>query len=146
VTGQVFVDTSAWIALVSRDDAYHEVAAGYYRDLRGPSLVTTNAVMYETYNWLAVHRQRRAVSVLRDRVEAAQAVGLLDVVVVNADIESAAFRIFEQFDDVVLTYTDCLSAAVARAAAVEAVFSFDDDFSVLGFATVPSYRRTRYRQ
>jgi len=44
---------------------------------------------------------------------------------------------------VVLTYTDCLSAAVARAAAVEAVFTFDDDFSVLGFATVPSYRRTR---
>ncbi|MBE0609169.1 MAG: PIN domain-containing protein [Dehalococcoidia bacterium] len=140
---QVFVDTSAWIALVSRDDAYHGAAAGYYRDLRGPSLVTTNAVMYETYNWLAVHRQRRAVSVLRDRIEAAQAVGLLDVVAVNADLESTAFRIFDQFDDVVLTYTDCLSAAVARAAAVEAVFTFDDDFSVLGFATVPSYRRTR---
>jgi predicted nucleic acid-binding protein len=99
--------------------------------------------MYETYNWLALHRQRRAVGVLRERCEAAQAVGLLDIAAVSAELETAAFGIFEQFDDVVLTYTDCLSAAAARAAAVEAVFTFDDDFRVLGFVTVPGYRRTR---
>lgn len=139
----VFVDTGAWIALVSSADAYHQAAVAYFRELRGRSLVTTNAVMYETYNWLAMHRQRRAVRVLRERCGAAQAVGLLDIVAVSAELETAAFRIFEQFDDVVLTYTDCLSAAAARAAAVEAVFTFDDDFRVLGFVTVPGYRRTR---
>lgn len=140
---RVFVDTGAWIALVSPGDTFHPAAVRYYRDLRGPSLVTTNAVLYETYNWLAMHRQRRAVGVLHERIEAARSVGLLDIVAVNADLEAAAFRIFEQFDDMILTYTDCLSAAAARAAAVEAVFTFDDDFIVLGFQTVPGYRRTR---
>jgi predicted nucleic acid-binding protein len=105
--------------------------------------VTTNAVLYETYNWLALHRQRRAAGVLHERIEAARSVGLLDVVVASAELETAAFLIFEQFDDVVLTYTDCLSAAAARAAAVDAVFTFDNDFRVLGFQTVPGDRRTR---
>lgn len=140
---RVFVDTGAWIALVSPGDAYHLAAVQYYRDLRGPSLVTTNAVLYETYNWLALHRQRRAAGVLHERIEAARSVGLLDVVVASAELETAAFLIFEQFDDVVLTYTDCLSAAAARAAAVDAVFTFDNDFRVLGFQTVPGDRRTR---
>lgn len=140
---RIFVDTGAWIALVSPGDTFHPAAARYYRDLRGPSLVTTHAVLYETYNWLAMHGQRRAVGVLHERIEAARSVGLLDIVAVSADLEAAAFLIFEQFDDVVLPYTDCLSAAAARAAGVEAMFTFDDDFRVVGFETVPGYRRTR---
>jgi predicted nucleic acid-binding protein len=49
-----FVDSSALVALVDRDDASHEAAAGAYRDLVGAGyrLFTTNYVVAETFDLL----------------------------------------------------------------------------------------------
>lgn len=128
---------------MSPGDEFHAVAADYYRGMRKPSLVTTNAVLYETYNWLALHRQRRAIFALRDRVEAAARLGLIDVIAIDTGLERAAFEVFEQFASAVLTMTDCLTAAAARRLGVQQIFGFDRDFEMLGFELVPGYRRTR---
>lgn len=46
----IFIDTWAWIAIFTRRDPGHEVAAGAYAILRADraELVTTSAVIYET--------------------------------------------------------------------------------------------------
>ena len=51
----VFVDSSAIVALVDRDDASHEAAAAAYRDLvaTGYRLFTTNYVIAETFDLLS---------------------------------------------------------------------------------------------
>jgi predicted nucleic acid-binding protein len=50
----IFIDSSAIVALVDRDDASHEAAVGAYRELirAGYKLFTTNYVVAETFDLL----------------------------------------------------------------------------------------------
>ena len=53
-TTAIFIDSSAIVALVDRDDASHEAAVGAYHDLvrAGYKLFTTNYVVAETFDLL----------------------------------------------------------------------------------------------
>jgi len=43
----------------------------------------------------------------------------------------------ERYRDLTLSFTDCVGAVTAREGNAEAVFGFDRDFAVLGFALEP---------
>ena len=60
---KVFVDTTAWLALVNKTDTLHLAAADLNRDLlsRGVRYVTTDAVLTEVANSLARPPLRQAV-------------------------------------------------------------------------------------
>lgn len=138
----VFIDTSGWIALLSRDDRMHEQALARYDDMvqTGSRLFTNNYVVDETATLL---RYRLGLSTALDfhqmlwnAVDARR----LRVVWVDEKSESEAWSLLDQYRDVRLSLTDAACAVTARKARINEVFGCDSDFEAMGFIVVPGSR------
>ena len=79
----------------------------------------------------------RAAISFRSVIEESAASGRLAIRYADAELDAKAWDVMERYSDRVLSFTDCVSAVIAREAAAAAVFGLDADFSVLGFALEP---------
>jgi uncharacterized protein len=138
----VFVDTSGWIAILSRDDRLHDKAVRRYRELvdDGVRLLTNNYVVDETATRLRYGLGLEAALGFREMLLAAISARRLRVVWVDEKIENRAWSVLEQYADVKLSLTDATCAAVARDARIAEVFGCDSDFEALGFVVLPGPR------
>jgi uncharacterized protein len=132
VPARLFVDSGAWIALVSARDQHHAEADAMFRAVatRRIRLLTTNLVLAETHR-LLLHRAgiRPAMSAL-DRFEASS---LLTIVFAGEVHHRAARAWLERLADQSISYTDAVSFAVMDATRCGGVMSFDHDFLLAGF-------------
>lgn len=135
----VFVDTSGWIAILSRDDQFHERVIDRYQELArdGTALLTNNYVVDETATRLRYGPGLAAALGFRQMLLAAVAARRLRIVWVDERSEGDAWRILEQYADVKLSLTDAASAVTARAARVTEILGCDSDFEALGFVVLP---------
>lgn len=120
-----FVDSSAIIALVDRDDANHTAAIEAYRDLlaAGYRLFTTNHVIVETYDLLSTGVgpavARRWLQDMR-----------LAIYHATEEDEQAARRLMSRRDGMPRSLTDAISRVVMQRLGVADAFAVDP--SVLG--------------
>jgi uncharacterized protein len=130
---RLFVDSGAWIALVSARDQHHAEADSMFRaaTTRKIRMVTTNLVLAEVHR-LLLHRAgvRPAASAL-DRFEASP---LLTIVFAGAEHHRAARAWMARLADQPMSYTDAVSFAVMDASRCSAAMSFDHDFMLAGFS------------
>ena len=119
-----FVDTSAIIALVDRDDQTHEVAVNAYHSLvdDGYRLFTTNHVIGETYDLLAATLGHEVAT------QWLQDVGLAVYVTDNQDEERARERILAAAARHPIRYSDAISLSVMERLGIEEAFAVDPDF------------------
>lgn len=138
----VFVDTSGWIALISRDDRLHESALNRYQELAGEGtrLLTNNYVVDETATRLRYGLGLGAALDFRRMLLAATSKKRLRVVWIDEKSEAEAWRILEKYADVKLSLTDATCAVVARAGQITEVFGCDSDFEALGLIVRPGNR------
>ncbi|MBX3070734.1 MAG: PIN domain-containing protein [Thermomicrobiales bacterium] len=119
-----FVDTSAIVALVDREDHTHGDAVNAYHSLvdDGYRLFTTNHVIRETYDLLA--------STLGHTVAAQwlSDVGLAVYVTDNQDETRARERILAAGPDRPLRYSDAISLSVMERLGIVEAFAVDPDF------------------
>jgi len=120
------------------DDEHHPSATRYFRSLGRTALATSNYVLQETVTWLVYHNHRRYVLPFRQRIEAAESVGMLIVTWITRELDEAAWQIYEQFRDQRFSFTDCSSIAICRESSIDTAFSFDRHFAIAGLTTVPS--------
>lgn len=140
MTGAVFVDTGAWIALLRRDDTKHaDAARGWKRLLRDRArLVTSSFVVSESATRLRYDAGLPAALAFRDRIEQAGDRGLLRVVWVDEEIAGAGWGVMERYADLALSLTDATSAAISTRLRIADVFTFDADFRPMGFSVYPA--------
>lgn len=140
MTGAVFVDTGAWIALLRRDDTKHaDAARGWKRLLRDRArLVTSSFVVSESATRLRYDAGLPAALAFRDRIEQAGDRGLLRVVWVDEEIAGAGWGVMERYADLALSLTDATSAAISTRLRIVDVFTFDADFRPMGFSVYPA--------
>ena len=133
-----FVDTGAWIALMVARDQYHRRATSFFRSIaRNTHLVTSNYVLAEAYTWLRYHHAIDAEIKLRDAVEAAEHVGLLDIEWVSRDVHEQALDTFRQYDDLALSICDCTSFSICASRNVDYAFGFDAEYLMMGIELQP---------
>jgi predicted nucleic acid-binding protein len=136
---QLFLDTSALVAVWHKRDGHHERAARFLDEcLRdGTVFVTTDYVFDEVVTFL----RRRGGHALAVRVgEALRASRQVRVLEVQAPVRDRAWEVFVRHEDQELSFTDCVSFAVMRALDLREVFSFDRDFAAMGFLLLPTPR------
>ena len=94
----IFVDSSAFIALEAQDDQYHAVARRYQMSLVSQPVrfVTTNFVLDETYTWLRRRASHAQAVAFGDNIR--QSARLI-VHRITADQEAAAWDIFVRYED-----------------------------------------------
>ncbi len=132
----VFVDTSAWIAIISPRDKYHLSAKAFYSDALGQKkrLLISNLVVAETYtNLRQMLGHRKAISFL-DLIERSSRI---QCVWSSQELEAQARDILRRYDDQDFSYTDAVSFALMQQRKLTEAFAFDHHFSVVGFVQLP---------
>jgi predicted nucleic acid-binding protein len=130
---RLFVDSSAWIALLSARDRHHAEADAMFRRAAAQRvrLLTTNLVLAEVHRLLLLRTGARSAARALDRFEASP---LTIVEFATAEHHRAARVWLERLRGRPVTYTDAVSFAVMEATRCAAAMSFDRDFARAGFA------------
>ena len=132
----MFVDSSAWYALVNARDKNH-LAAKRFLNV-GHRLLTTNFVIGETITLVLVRKGYQAAVDLGEQLwseEQARIVWLS-----RAD-QRAAWQLFKRYSDKDFNFTDCTSFVVMERLELTHAFAFDENFSQTGqFVCVPHRR------
>lgn len=126
----VFIDTSAFYALMDRSDHHHQSASKLWNLFldRGTYLKTSNYVIVET------------VALLQNRLgfEAADlwardVLGIVDKLWIDEKAHHLAVEIWSSLGRRKLSLVDCTSFVMMRHEKVEKVFAFDKHFTEQGF-------------
>ena len=132
---RVFVNTSALIALANPSDGMHATAKKCMRKLSDATLVTSDYVLDETYTLLRRGRNGLKMTIgFHDLIESSR---VIEIVSLDEGLREAAWRIFVDYDDKAMSFTDCTSFALMRQRDLTEAFSFDTDFQRAGFVVHP---------
>lgn len=131
----VFVDTSAWYALVDADDAHHAEAQ---RQLQQVSelrrdLVTTNHVVAETYTLLLVRLGGHSAQEFLVRLRSS---AIAERVFVPPPWEEAAEELLVLYRDHPFSYVDATSFVAMRRLGLQEALAFDRHFAAAGFTVL----------
>jgi hypothetical protein len=126
----LFVDTSAFIALIDKSDSFHPQAKGsHFR------LYSSNFILDEVITYLRMHVSHSTACQFRDEILASP---LYHIHHVTSEIEEEAYALFKKHDDKRLSFTDCTSFALMKRLGITSAFTFDDDFEQVGFTKFPA--------
>ena len=136
---KVFVDSGAWISCINKGDKHHKKALSYLKELRNNNipLFTSNYVKAETLTWLKYNTYHQKAIKAIELWEKAERKKQLKTYWVTEEISKEAEKIFKKYDDHTLSLTDCTSFAICRKHEIKKVFSFDEDFNILGYLLAP---------
>lgn len=134
----LFVDSSAFIAIVNAGDSWHGKALELLGkiekgDLEFKRIVTSDYVIDET-----ITRLRYSVG-HKEAVEWGRNILVSNVVErinVDEEIFNRAWELFEKYDDKMLSFTDCASFSIMEKMGIRKAFAFDEDFDKVGFETL----------
>ena len=131
---RLLVDSSAYFALLDRDDSYHSQALAIRDRLiaEGWRLFTTSFVLAETHA-LLVNRlsQQIATQFLQDLEHSTTT-----LVWVTPDDVQRATAIIYQYDDKDFSLTDATSFAIMERLRIPYAFTFDHHFAQYGLAVL----------
>lgn len=136
----VFVDTGAWIGVVTKTDKNHSAANALLADLlqRRSRLVTSEYVLVETYTFLLARLGYNATCSFHERLEQFRAKHFLSVVLITPDLFEATWSTFERFNrDHHWSFTDCSSKVVMEELGLTDAFAFDRHFEQMGLTRIP---------
>ena len=131
----IFVDTSAFIAMRVKDDVNHGKAHDFLTTIREKKLRlhTTNFVLDEVYTYFC-----RNHDIAIEMVQLIMNNPLIILHRVDVDDENNGVKILRNFVDKDFSYTDAASFAVMERLGIKTVCCFDNHFEQYGkFSVVP---------
>ena len=130
----IFVDTSAWYALLDKNDANHYAAVKFYDSLVHP-LVTSNYIADEV---ISLARIRLGYKVAVEIGQKLWDESIANLIHVMPEDEKKAWEIFVKYRDKTFSFTDCSSFALMERIGITEVFAFDEHFTQYGsFVVLP---------
>ena len=132
----IFVDTSAWVALADRDDNHHKSAASVYPSLLKTykKLITSNLIVAETYILILKELGHHAALIFLEKLKASPRILKIYS---NEQMETEAGEILAKYSDQDFSYTDAVSFVIMKRQEIKKVFCFDKHFVTAGFASIP---------
>jgi uncharacterized protein len=131
----IFVDTSAWYALLDRKDRNHSHAVRFAEESRD-LLLTSTYILDETVTLVRRHLGHAMAVRFGDRLWNEEIARLVRV---SPEEEVRAWTIFARHTDTGFSYTDCTSFALMERLQIDAAFAFDSHFAQYGrFPCLPA--------
>jgi predicted nucleic acid-binding protein len=131
---KIFIDTSAFYALLDRDDACHEEAKKAWTRILSIEnvLVTDNYILVETFALLQNRLGVRAVRAFQEDI-----VPIVNIEFVNLEIHRSGIAALLASSKRNLSLVDCISFEIMRSLGIKTVFGFDAHFKEGGFQALP---------
>lgn len=136
---RLFVDSSAWIDLMNRNERHHEAAVMFHKNLDPMALrITTWGIVSETFTWIRYHVGGREATRWLDLKESLERQGVLQVVFPDPQTELRVRNVINRFRDQSLSYVDASSIALIQSRPdIDAVFAFDHHMLLAGLPVFP---------
>jgi predicted nucleic acid-binding protein len=131
---RVFVDTSAFLAILSSDDKNHTQAGQVWTDMvtQETQLLCSNYVLVETF---ALTQRRLGVQAVRTLQE--DILPVVNVEWVDEECHQASVSALLTAGQKRLSLVDCVSFEVMRRLGINTAFAFDHHFGEQGFRVIP---------
>ena len=131
---RIFIDTSAFYALLDRDDENHTKAKKTWANMLDGenTLVTSNYVLVET---VALLQNRLGIEAVRGFQD--DLLPLVNIEYVAPEMHRSGVSALLAASRRNLSLVDCVSFEVMRTLGIKTVFAFDPHFKEQGFALVP---------
>jgi predicted nucleic acid-binding protein len=130
----IFVDTSAFLAVLNADDQFHPAAKEIWLRLltAGEAMVCNNYILVETYALLQHRFGMQAIRSFQSDV-----LPILLVRWVDEETHNRAVSAVLAAGERRLSLVDCCAFETMRALGIQRVFTFDQDFGDYGFEVLP---------
>ncbi len=130
---KVFFDTSAFLALLNKDDINHKTAKSIWDELVYSEniLITNNYVLVESFALIQKRLGMEAVRVFNEDVLPLINIEWIDKAVHESGISALLTALRKS-----LSLVDCVSFKVMRDLGVKKVFAFDPHFKEQGFEVI----------
>ena len=130
----VFVDTSAFYALLDADDEHHRKSAGTWREIMtsDQDAVTTNYVLVEAFALIQNRLGLEAVRGFQDDI-----IPVLHVELITPELHRLGIAALLAASRRGLSLVDCVSFEVMRELGMKSVFAFDTHYREYGFTVMP---------
>ncbi|HET7091267.1 MAG TPA: PIN domain-containing protein [Anaerolineae bacterium] len=130
----IFVDTSAFLAVLNADDQNHADARRVWENLvtREDVLVSSNYVLVETFAVVQNRLGMAAVKLFQDDILPVVTVEWVDETLHQAGIAALLTANRRQ-----LSLVDCISFEMMRRLGIKTAFTHDRDFAEQGFECIP---------
>jgi hypothetical protein len=125
----IFVDTVFWLALINRNDEWHDQAIEWSARMKEP-LVTTEAVLTEIADALSRADRRRLAVEAIGSIRGDRGVSCVST---TEKVFSAGFRLYATRLDKDWSLTDCISFVVMGARRLDRALTADVHFVQAGF-------------
>ncbi len=131
---RVFVDTSAFLAILNADDQNHDLAKQAWTDLvnRDAFLVCTNYVLVETFALVQHRLGMQAVRTFQEDV-----LPVVSIKWMNDAYHGAGVSAMLTAGRRRLSLVDCVSFETMRQLGIDTAFVFDSHFEEQGFKIIP---------
>jgi predicted nucleic acid-binding protein len=131
---RIFIDTSAFYALLDRDDENHRKAKNAWVDLlkNENTLITSNYVLVETF---ALLQHRLGVEAVRGFQN--DILPLVNIEFVISELHRSGVSALLSASRRNLSLVDCVSFEMMRTLEIKTAFAFDPHFKEQGFNMLP---------
>lgn len=129
----VFFDTSAFLAILNKDDANHKSAKKLWEELLYSEiiLITNNYVLVESFALIQRRLGMEAVRVFQEDI-----LPLINIEWIDKTAHEAGISALLTASRKKLSLVDCVSFKVMRNLGVKKVFAFDPHFEEQGFEVI----------
>ena len=134
----IFVDTSAFFALVDRTDRFHDLAVRFVESNQ-QFLTTSNLVAQETVTLIRMRLGHEQAVKAGKRLFEQEMVPLIRV---TPSDERKAWELLKRYADKRFSFADCTSFVLMHRLGLQTAFAFDQDFRQFGGWTV--YPETQF--
>src|SRR2546421_10797618 len=136
---RIFVDTSAWIDLMNKNERNHAEAIQFHKSLTPLTLrITSWGIVSETFTWIRYHVGSREASRWLVLKESLEHQGFLQVVFPEPQMEVRVRKVIDRLHDQSLSYVDAFSIALIQSRPdIDAIFAFDHHMALAGLPVLP---------
>lgn len=134
----IFLDTSAIIAIINTRDAFHFEATDIMRKLERREIpftrfVTTEYIFNEALTFINCILKQHELAVTTG--DAILNSNFIEIFRVDDEVFKRSWELFRRSDE--LSFTDCASFAIMEYLGIDQVFTTDSHFRRQGFTTLP---------
>ncbi|MBI4079278.1 MAG: type II toxin-antitoxin system VapC family toxin, partial [Candidatus Levybacteria bacterium] len=134
---KVFIDTSAFIALILKDETFHQKVVNQYSIYKKGRvrLTTSYYILDELYTRCLYragsHGAKLAIKLIKEAIESSE----LTVLDIDSHIFQESEKLFLKFSDHKISFTDATSYTLIKNFSLDEIFTLDDDIKKLRINT-----------